>query len=71
MVVVVCSGGCGSVGVGVSVGVCGAGVMYCVPVHVFMHGASEQLRKGRNENKSTGKKMIGMPMSEFEPTSSC
>ena len=36
-------------------GGCGAVVMYCVPVHVFMHVASKQPGKRKNENKSTGK----------------
>ena len=48
----------------------GVGVicMYCVSVHVFVHGASKQSRKRANENKSTGKKMIGVPTNGFEPT---
>ena len=37
--------------------VCSVGVMYCVSVHVFLHGASKQLRKSENEDsKSTGKR---------------
>ena len=51
--------------------VCGFCVMYCVSVHVFLHGASKQPSERENEdNKSTGKKMIGVPMNGFEPTPS-
>ena len=52
--------------------VCGVGVVYCVSVHVFAHGTSKQSTKYENEDsKSTGKKMIGVPMNGFEPTCSC
>ena len=72
--VLVCGCGCGWVGRCVCVCaqcVCSVGVMYCVSVHVLLHGASKQLRKRENEDsKSTGKKMIGVPMNGFEPTPS-
>ena len=38
----------------------------------IVHGASKQPRKRENkDNKSTGKKMIGGPISGYEPTPTC
>ena len=44
--------------------------MYCVSVYVFVHGESKQSRK-RETTSQQGKKLIGVPMDEIEPTPSC
>ena len=46
----------------------GVVIVYCVSVHVFVHGAKKQTRKGVNEdNKPTGIKMIGVPIMASNP----
>ena len=54
--------------------ICGVATVYCVSVsvHVFVHEMKKQPRKRVNEdNMSTVKKMIGVPINGFKPTHSC
>ena len=56
----------------VCVYVCDVGVVYYVPVHLFVHGASKQPGKGKLKTTNQQEKdVMCVPINGFEPTPSC